>query len=230
VPLDFPTPERPHRLYFALTNACNRACPWCSTCSSPRGRTWLAGGDLDRQLPAEGPFEVQLEGGEPTLHPRFWDFVERVRAHARCTRLVVSTNGVLLPRTRSALGAWLERLGEPVTVKLSINHHLMEHDSDLLALAKLLCELARPQRQMVLNVRLRRGVADDDNRVRAAVTSAGLEAHANVFFLQRYGFAAAQAGWDAPFAVSDRFTLINPDGSAHGQDFVGRSRAMGKLA
>ncbi|WP_437876861.1 hypothetical protein [Sorangium sp. So ce513] len=45
-------------------------CPWCCTCSSPRGQTFLA---LDRyraSFPAEGPFEVQLEGGEPTIHPR----------------------------------------------------------------------------------------------------------------------------------------------------------------
>ncbi len=228
-PLDFPTPERPHRLYFALCNACNRACPWCSTCSSPRGRTWLAPDALARHFPAVGSFEVQLEGGEPTLHPRFWDFVERVRLHPRCRRLVVSTNGVLLPRARAALGAWLDRLGQPATVKLSINHHLLEHDPGLLDLAVLLCGLSRAQSQIVLNVRLRRGVADDDARVRAAVRAAGLDPHANVFFLQRYGFAADRTTWSPPFAVSDRFTLINPDGTAHGQDFLERSRAMGEL-
>jgi hypothetical protein len=81
----------------------------------------------------------------------------------------------------------------------------------------------------VLNVRLRRGQADDDARVREAVVAAGLGAHSNVFFLQRYGFAADEPGWLPPFAVSDRFTLVNPDGTAHGQDFVARSRAMGAL-
>ena len=40
-PLDHPTPDRPHRLYYALTNHCNRTCPWCSTCSSPQGSTFL---------------------------------------------------------------------------------------------------------------------------------------------------------------------------------------------
>jgi MoaA/NifB/PqqE/SkfB family radical SAM enzyme len=228
-PLDFPAPERPHRLYFALTNHCNRACPWCSTCSSPRGQTWLGVEDLVRHFPAAGHFEVQLEGGEPTLHPCFWDMVARVRAEPRCTRLVLSTNGVLLPRARPALAAWLDRLGSTLTLKLSINHHLLEHDPGLLALAAELCALAAPPRQVVLNVRLRRGKADDDAQVREAVVAAGLEAHSNVFFLQRYGFAADEAGWQPPFAVSDRFTLVNPDGTAHGQDFLARSRAMGAL-
>ena len=41
LPHDHPTPNRPHRIYATLTNHCNRACPWCSTCSSPRGGTFL---------------------------------------------------------------------------------------------------------------------------------------------------------------------------------------------
>jgi uncharacterized radical SAM superfamily Fe-S cluster-containing enzyme len=93
-PLDHPTPARPHRVYAALTNHCNRACPWCSTCSSPAGGTFLSLDDFERALPEQGPFEVQLEGGEPTVHPRFWDFVVRARAIERCTRLVLCTNGV----------------------------------------------------------------------------------------------------------------------------------------
>src|ERR1700756_4557675 len=91
-PLDHPTPERPHRLYFAMTNHCNRACPWCSTCSSPRGSTWLSVENYTAGFPPHGPFQVQLEGGEPTLHPQFWEFVRIARAHPRCDHLVLCTN------------------------------------------------------------------------------------------------------------------------------------------
>src|SRR5579883_2605844 len=135
-PLDHPTPNRPHRVYAALTNHCNRACPWCSTCSSPAGSTFLSLEDFERALPAEGSFEVQLEGGEPTVHPRFWDFVARARADARCTRVVLCTNGVVLPRRRERLARWLERLGQPLTIKLSYNHHLRDEDPGLLDLAR----------------------------------------------------------------------------------------------
>jgi MoaA/NifB/PqqE/SkfB family radical SAM enzyme len=229
LPLDHPTPDRPHRVYFALTNHCNRACPWCSTCSSPRGGTWLTLADYAARFPAVGPFQVQLEGGEPTLHPEFWEFVRLAREHPRCTHLVLCTNGVVLPRRPDRLRAWLERLGTPLTVKLSLNHHLLDHDPGLIALAVLTRDLFAELgggRLLVLNVRLRRGYEEDDRRVREAVEAAGLLPHANVFFLQRYGFAAGEAGWDPPAPVWDRFTLVNPDGSAHGPDLLARSEGM----
>jgi MoaA/NifB/PqqE/SkfB family radical SAM enzyme len=229
VPLDHPTPGRPHRVYFALTNHCNRSCPWCSTCSSPRAGTWLTPADYAARFPATGPFQVQLEGGEPTLHPDFWEFVRLAREHPRCTHLVLCTNGVVLPRRPDRLRAWIEPLGAPLTIKLSINHHLLEHDPGLLALAVLTPDLFAElggSRLLVLNVRLRRGYEDDDRRVREAVEAAGLLPHANVFFLQRYGFAAGEAGWDLPTPVWDGFTLVNPDGSAYGPDLLARSAGM----
>src|SRR6476619_6348412 len=89
LPLDYPTQDRPHRIYVALTNHCNRACPWCSTCSSPRGQTWLSLADYIASLPGEGKFQLQLEGGEPTVHPQFWEFVRIARDHPRCVQLVL---------------------------------------------------------------------------------------------------------------------------------------------
>jgi len=232
-PLDHPTADRPHRVYVALTNSCNRACPWCSTCSSPRGSTWLSLADYRANLPATGPFEVQLEGGEPTIHPQFWDFVSAAREHPRCTHLIVCTNGVVLPRQADKLRAWIDRLGTPLTLKLSLNHHLLDHDRGLVQLG---CELRDTmrglggERLLVLNVRLRRGYDDDDRRVRLAVEQAGLLPVANIFYLQRYGFAAEEMAWEEPAPVSDRFTLVNPDGRLFGPDLIARSEAMRRLS
>lgn len=232
LPLDHPHAARPRRVYAALTNHCNRSCPWCSTCSSPAGGTWLDLAALKALIPAEGPFELQLEGGEPTLHPRFWEFVALGRAEPRCTRLVLCTNGVVLPRSPEKLEGWLARLGEPLTLKLSFNHHLLDADPGLTALClgvrDALAGLGG-DRRFVLNVRLRRGVEDDDARVRRAVEEAGLLPHSNVFFLQRYGFAAGESSWDPPFTVSDRFDLLNPDGTSYGPDLVARSEGMREL-
>jgi hypothetical protein len=231
-PLDHPMPDRPHRVYVALTNHCNRACPWCSTCSSPRGGTWLSLENFRATLPVEGFFQVQLEGGEPTVHPQFWDFVRVAREHPRCTHLVLCTNGVVLPRTPAKLRAWVERLGAPLTLKLSLNHHLLDHDAGLLQLAVWLRDLVAElggERLLVLNVRLRRGYADDDHRVARLVEQAGLLPHANVFYLQRYGFAADEAGWELPAPVWDGFTLVNPDGQVFGPDLLARSERMRAL-
>ncbi|WP_437279222.1 radical SAM protein [Sorangium sp. So ce375] len=232
LPLDRPTAERPHRLYVATSNHCNRSCPWCCTCSSPRGQTFLA---LDRYLasfPAEGPFEVQLEGGEPTIHPHFDEMVRLARAEPRCARVVVVTNGVEIPRDPAGLDAWLQKLGEPATIKLSVNHHLLEHDDGLLALGRALRERLSAlggDRQLVLNVRLRKTEPDGDAWVVEAVRDAGLIELANVFHLQRYGFAQKREDWDEPFLVGTHFTMLNPDGLAFGPDLVARSDAMRRL-
>lgn len=225
-PLDRPRASRPHRLYFALTNHCNRACPWCSTCSSPSGSTSIEPSEFRALLPADGLFEVQLEGGEPTLHPAFWELVRMCRTHVRCARLVVVTNGTRLPRDASRLAAWLERFGDGLTLKLSINHYLLEHDPGLLDLACLLAAGIHEPRALVLNVRLRPG---RDADIVARVEAAGLAEVANVFFLQRYGFAADERDWEAPFVVGTDFTLVNPDGALFGPDLVARSEAMRRL-
>lgn len=232
LPRDRPSEARPHRVYVATTNHCNRACPWCSTCSSPRGTTWIGVEQLLACFPGEGPFELQLEGGEPTIHPEFFTQVELARANPRCVRVVVVSNGVVLPRAAAPLRAWLARLGAPLTFKLSINHHLLGRDRDLLelavaireAFAELDAELGG-ERELVLNVRLRPDAPGQDEWVRAAVHQAGLLELANVFHLQAYGFAH-ERGWEAPFVVGTNFTLVNPDGSRHGPDLIGRSEAM----
>jgi MoaA/NifB/PqqE/SkfB family radical SAM enzyme len=229
LPLDHPSLRGPYRIYFALTNHCNRACPWCSTCASPSGNTWLSLDDYRKYFPADGEFEIQLEGGEPTVHPRFAEFVRIAKAHPRCTRTVVCTNGVLLPRDASGLKDWLDGLGDAFTLKLSINHHLLEHDRGLLELARTahrLIDAADRDRSLVINVRLRKSAAHEDKWVVHAVKEAGLESVSNIFYLQRYGYASQEMGWEPPFLADMKFTLVNPDGQAFGQDLIARSEAM----
>lgn len=231
-PLDHPSPERPRRIYFALTNHCNRACPWCSTCSSPRGSTWLSPEEFERAFPESGQFQVQLEGGEPTIHPQFWDFVRISRENPRCTHLVLCTNGVVLPRENSELRSWIEKLGTPLTIKLSVNHYLLDHDRGLIDLAKMLCGIFSEYpsgRLLVINVRLRQGCASDDAAVREQIEGAGLLPHANVFYLQRYGFASNEENWNPPKPVWDNFELVNPDGQRFGPDLIARSEGMRRL-
>ncbi len=126
----------------------------------------------------------------------------------------------------------VERLGAPLTIKLSVNHHLMDEDAGLIALAGLLRDTLAElggERLLVINVRLRKGCDDDDARVRAAVESAGLAPHANFFFLQRYGFASNETEWNPPKPVWDAFTLVNPDGTIFGPDLIARSEGMRML-
>lgn len=232
LPLDRPTAERPHRLYVATSNHCNRSCPWCCTCSSPKGSTFLELEAFLASFPQEGFFEVQLEGGEPTVHPYFSEMIRLSRQHPRCTRVVVVTNGVEIPRRAAELDVWLEKLEQPLTIKLSVNHHLLERDKGLLTLAQNMRERMQAlggDRQLVLNVRLRKGTSDDDAWIVQAVCDAGLIELANIFFLQRYGFARHQQEWEEPFIVGTNFSLVNPDGRVFGPNLLARSEAMREL-
>lgn len=237
---DAPVAGRARRIYVALTNACNRACPWCSTHSDPGRSTYLAAADFDAILPADGPFEVQLEGGEPTLHPMLFDFVERARATGRCRRYVLCTNGVRLPRKAVALDRWLARWPRPFTVKISVNHHLIERDETHLDGIRALADAiervtgesaseARADISLVINLRRRPAAPDRDAWVLQAVRDAGLMAHANDFWLQRYGKAADDESLEPPYLAGTDFELINPDGRRWGTDLIGRSEAMGRM-
>jgi MoaA/NifB/PqqE/SkfB family radical SAM enzyme len=178
-------------------------------------------------------FQIQLEGGEPTVHPKFWDFVEFAKDHSRCERLVICTNGVLLPRKVEELKEWIEQLGESFTVKLSVNHYLLERDAGLIALAQELREIIDQTgngAEFVVNVRLRKGGRyQDDRQIAQQIESAGLNPVSNIFFLQRYGFAAGEQEWDEPFLVGENFRMINPDGQVFGPDLKARSEGMRRL-
>lgn len=232
VPRDYPSTNRSHRIYVALTNHCNRSCPWCSMYSSPAGTKFLSEEKFCSIISQDSRFELQLEGGEPTVHPLFWRFVELGRDNSNCERIIICTNGTKIPRDKEKLRTWLARLGKPLTIKVSVNHYLIDNDPGLIDLCKLLVEefpLEDKENILVLNVRLRKGIENDDLAVRQIIEKANLLAWSNMFFLQRYGLAKNQQSWGEPFAVADNFRLINPDGRDFGIDLFARSEAMEKL-
>jgi hypothetical protein len=233
LPHDTPLLRSRTRLYVALTNKCNRACPWCSVYSNPSKNTFLTPEGMARNFPTDRPFDVQLEGGEPTIHPQFFDFVRLARGNPLAHDLILVTNGVKLPKDREALKQYILRFGTPFKLKLSINHHLMERDASLIPRAQLLLSVFQElggDREVIFNVRLRKGLLyGNDQWVRDAVDQAGLAPHSNIFFLQKYGLGASNDEWAEPFAVTDDFILLNPDGEVQYHNLIERSEAMNKL-
>jgi uncharacterized radical SAM superfamily Fe-S cluster-containing enzyme len=85
-----------------IVNSCNLACPTCYA-DSPVGA-----GDKVDAVPLEnlksriqgvidrkGRIEIlQLSGGEPTLHPQFFELVEWVQTHPGMDYLLLNTNGL----------------------------------------------------------------------------------------------------------------------------------------
>jgi len=75
-------------LYIQITDRCNMACPHCCFDCKPEG-TDMNYANFKAAVDLSGEF-ICIGGGEPTLHPRFWEFVAYALAHGD---VWMATNG-----------------------------------------------------------------------------------------------------------------------------------------
>jgi 7,8-dihydro-6-hydroxymethylpterin dimethyltransferase len=85
-----------------IVHSCNLACPTCYA-DSPAGAgahvDAVPLGDLQRRIQGvvdrKGGIEIlQLSGGEPTLHPQFFELLEWLQSHPKIDYVLLNTNGV----------------------------------------------------------------------------------------------------------------------------------------
>lgn len=93
-----------------LTDHCNLRCPVCYAASGPERLTHRSYEEVVRMLDAvvasEGePDIVQFSGGEPTLHPQFFELLDEAKQRP-IRHLMVNTNGVRIAQD----AAFAERL------------------------------------------------------------------------------------------------------------------------
>ena len=93
-----------------LTDACNLQCPICYASSAPGRQTFRTLAQIETMLDAvvrneREPDVVQISGGEPTLHPQFFDVLEAAKRRP-IKHLMVNTNGIRIARD----AAFAERL------------------------------------------------------------------------------------------------------------------------
>jgi 7,8-dihydro-6-hydroxymethylpterin dimethyltransferase len=98
-----------------IVNSCNLSCPTCYA-DSPLGLRGAIDAvpltDLQNRIQSvidrKGKIEIlQLSGGEPTLHPEFFDLVRWAQAHPGIDYLLLNTNGIRIARD----DAFLDELG-----------------------------------------------------------------------------------------------------------------------
>ena len=87
-----------------ITDACNLRCPICYAGSGPERQTHRSLEHVERMLDAvvanEGePDVVQISGGEPTIHPQFFEILDAAKKRP-IRHLMVNTNGVRIARDR----------------------------------------------------------------------------------------------------------------------------------
>jgi hypothetical protein len=97
-----------------ICDACNLRCPICYAESGPERHKFRSLAEIERMLDAvvrneTHPDVVQISGGEPTLHPEFFQVLDLARARP-IRHLMVNTNGVRIAQDKD----FVERLADYV--------------------------------------------------------------------------------------------------------------------
>jgi uncharacterized radical SAM superfamily Fe-S cluster-containing enzyme len=95
-----------------ITDHCNLRCPTCYAASGPERMTHRSMAEIEAMLDAvirsEGEADVvQISGGEPTLHPQFFEVMAAARARP-IRHLMLNTNGIRIAQEPG----FAERLAE----------------------------------------------------------------------------------------------------------------------
>ena len=122
-----------------IVRSCNLACPTCYA-DSPVGTGAKVDavplGELKQRIQGvidrKGGIEIlQLSGGEPTLHPQFFELLEWARDHEKIDYLLLNTNGVRLanePEFATKLGALFPKSGLQLYLQFDGVQEAGQHD------------------------------------------------------------------------------------------------------
>lgn len=213
------------RLYINITNACNTDCPFCCMYSGTDKGRYMTFGTYRTILDSSaGELEVQLEGGEPLLHPELFRFADYAVGTGRCRKLIILTNGLALPQYMKRLTDFSASNNLPLELKISVNYWLMQTESRHLQNLRALIQAAAETSavQIRLNVRKRK---TGDESMEAELERYGLLPYSNIYYLQSYGKLKGSPLYEGPVIVQNisNWVLYASDGTCFGQDLVARS-------
>lgn len=125
------------RLIINITNLCNEYCPFCCVEASPRGHNYMTLSTLQNILSSYNEdIEVQLTGGEPTLHPSFLELIKCAVQYSNIKKLIIDTNGTDMENVAKNLNEISKGGNAPIVMKLSVNYWLVQQHPDYLQRVK----------------------------------------------------------------------------------------------
>lgn len=212
------------RLYINITNKCNTNCPFCCMYSSSENDMFMDFNTFKKIIDGcEGKFELQLEGGEPTIHPNLYLFIEYAINTGRCTKVNLLTNGLLLDKHLKRLVAIHLWYDIPFEIKVSVNYWLIQQNKD--HIRKISDYVFSTEYihdfDIVLNTRKREGDEWIDEEINKFPN---LKEINHSFYLQSYGRLTGSK-YKQPVIVQNiaNWEIYSVDGLCFGQDLVSRS-------
>lgn len=114
-------------------------CPFCCMYSSPQNQGFMRFDTFQSILDKNVRFNInrtqsiiQLEGGEPLLHPQLFLFLKYACSIDTVVEIVIDTNGKHLLGLIDKIVEVAGRNKKPITIKPSINSYLIRQDPQLL--------------------------------------------------------------------------------------------------
>jgi organic radical activating enzyme len=213
------------RLYINITNRCNTNCPFCCMYSGTNNNK-----DMNFEIykkiidDCTTDFELQLEGGEPLLHPNLYLFMEYAISKVSCKKIIILTNGILLEDELRRLADFSTYHHIEVELKISINYWLIQEYQDHTdRIKRYIFDIKYiPTMKITCNVRLRK----EDGLLRKKIEEDRLlNEHSNIFYLQSYGRLNASEKYEKPVIVQniEEWSVYAVDGTDFKTDLIGRS-------
>lgn len=213
------------RLYFNLTNKCNEECEFCCMYSSPNKNTYMTFDTYKKIIDSHNDnFELQLEGGEPFLHPNLYLFIYYAISTNKCKKVTISTNGKLLKSNLNRLIDLANLKDIEIVIKPSINYWLINKNTKLIKEYRdiYLATEFIDNFKIIFNVRLRNNI---DEWIVDELNKNKIKDFCNIFYLQSYGRLTNNNEYSKPIIYQniDDWFIYSSDGTCFKKDLIARS-------
>lgn len=119
------------RLIINITNHCNEYCPFCCVEASSICNNFMTIEVFNKILSSyTEDIEVQITGGEPTLHPDFLSFVKHAITFSNVQKVIIDTNGTDMENIVDKLNELSKTRETLILLKISINYWLIQQHPD----------------------------------------------------------------------------------------------------
>ena len=211
------------RLYINLTNKCNSDCTFCCMYSGKEKNTFMDFNVFKYIIDGkDDDFELQLDGGEPLLHPFMLLFMWYAHSTGRCKKIIILTNGKLISDYLEEIISFMDRARIQIEIKMSINYWLYSENPHIFKQARdLHCATEFVDGISVkFNVRMRHR----DEWIIDLLKENKIYKQSNVFYLQSYGKMTGTE-YAKPVIVQnvEDWFIYSCDGKCFDKDLIARS-------
>ena len=225
------------RLYINITNKCNLDCEFCCMYSNPQKTTFMSFNTykniIDEAIKKNDfNYEIQLEGGEPTLHPSLALFMLYAFSTRRVTKIIIMTNGLKVVKERDLLlriidtkNVYKSQIYQPkIEFKISINKSVLDK-LDIKELSYFDFSIKYVENVSIfLNARY--DTEEEKEFIEKQINEfTDLGDRMQIFQLQSYGKFSDRDDLSKPIIVQnvDEWFIYASDGKCFNQDLIARS-------